>query len=100
MGILRVVAGRWRGRHLNAGVRHLNVGVRHLSSGPGRSNIGIRPTADRVRTSMFDRLMPVLPDARVLDLCAGTGALGIEALSRGRGPCHLRGAITGRHPTD
>ncbi|MDZ4805658.1 MAG: 16S rRNA (guanine(966)-N(2))-methyltransferase RsmD [Candidatus Eisenbacteria bacterium] len=69
MGILRVVAGRWRGRH--------------LSSGPGRSNIGIRPTADRVRTSMFDRLMPVLPDARVLDLCAGTGALGIEALSRG-----------------
>jgi 16S rRNA (guanine966-N2)-methyltransferase len=36
-----------------------------------------------VRTSLFDRLMPILPGARVLDLCAGTGALGIEALSRG-----------------
>lgn len=76
MGMLRVVAGRWRGRHLNAGSRP-------PSSGSGRPNLGIRPTADRVRTSLFDRLMPVLPGAHVLDLCAGSGALGIEALSRG-----------------
>jgi 16S rRNA (guanine966-N2)-methyltransferase len=69
MGVLRVVAGRWRGRHLSAG-SHRGVST-------------IRPTADRVRTSLFDRLMPVVAGARVLDLCAGTGALGIEALSRG-----------------
>jgi len=76
MGMLRVVAGRWRGRQLNAGSR--NAGA-----GSSRSNIGLRPTSDRVRTSLFDRLMPILPGAHVLDLCAGTGALGIEALSRG-----------------
>jgi len=69
MGVLRVVAGRWRGRHLMAG--------------SGRGQTAIRPTADRVRTSLFDKLMPILSGARVLDLCAGTGALGIEALSRG-----------------
>ena len=43
----------------------------------------IRPTMDRVKAAMFSSLAPLLPGARVLDLFAGTGALGIEALSRG-----------------
>lgn len=42
-----------------------------------------RPTADRVREALFNILSPWIADARVLDLFAGTGALGIEALSRG-----------------
>lgn len=69
MGDLRVIAGVWRGRRLKAG-RQAGAAL-------------LRPTADRVRTSLFDRLAPLLPGARVLDLFAGTGALGIEALSRG-----------------
>jgi 16S rRNA (guanine966-N2)-methyltransferase len=44
---------------------------------------GTRPTADRVREAVFSSLLPHLPGARVLDLYAGSGALGIEALSRG-----------------
>ena len=44
---------------------------------------GLRPTADRVRETLFNWLMPVIDGARCLDLFAGTGALGIEALSRG-----------------
>ena len=44
---------------------------------------GLRPSSDRVRETLFNWLMPVLPGARVLDLFAGTGALGLEALSRG-----------------
>lgn len=44
---------------------------------------GTRPTADRVREAVFSALLPRLPGARVLDLYAGSGALGIEALSRG-----------------
>jgi 16S rRNA (guanine966-N2)-methyltransferase len=44
---------------------------------------GLRPTPERVRETLFNWLAPVLEGARVLDLCAGTGALGIEALSRG-----------------
>lgn len=67
MGTLRVISGEWRGRRLKA----------------GSGATALRPTADRVRTALFDRLMPLLPGARVLDLFAGTGALGIEALSRG-----------------
>ena len=43
----------------------------------------VRPTADRVREALFSSLAPVVPGARVLDLFAGSGALGIEALSRG-----------------
>lgn len=43
----------------------------------------IRPTADIVKQSIFNRLMEITPDAVVLDLFCGTGALGIEALSRG-----------------
>ena len=48
---------------------------------------GVRPTADRVRESLFMVLRARLPGARVLDLCAGSGALGIEALSRGAAHC-------------
>jgi 16S rRNA (guanine966-N2)-methyltransferase len=63
---LRIIAGQWRGRRL---------------SFPDLT--GLRPTSDRVRETLFNWLAPVLPGARCLDLFAGSGALGIEALSRG-----------------
>jgi len=63
---LRVIAGQWRGRRLS------------FPDLPG-----LRPTPDRVRETLFNWLAPVLPGARCLDLFAGSGALGIEALSRG-----------------
>mgnify|MGYP001157854156 CR=1 FL=1 len=67
---MRIVAGKYRGK---------------LLASP--SNDSIRPTSDRARESMFNilasRLGPVLEGKRVLDLFAGTGALGLEALSRG-----------------
>jgi 16S rRNA (guanine966-N2)-methyltransferase len=44
---------------------------------------GVRPTMDRVKAAIFSSLADKIPDARVLDLFAGSGALGIEALSRG-----------------
>ena len=44
---------------------------------------GLRPTPERARETLFNWLAPVIAGARCLDLCAGTGALGIEALSRG-----------------
>ncbi|MCL5799242.1 MAG: 16S rRNA (guanine(966)-N(2))-methyltransferase RsmD [Gammaproteobacteria bacterium] len=65
-GRVRIIAGRYRGRFLDV----LPVG-------------GLRPTTDRMRVQLFSWLDPHLPGARVLDLCAGTGALGCEALSRG-----------------
>lgn len=46
---------------------------------------GLRPTPDRVRETLFNWLMPVIDGARCLDLFAGTGALGLEAASRGAG---------------
>lgn len=69
---MRIIAGRFRGSHLSA-------------VGKGDENAHLRPTSDRVRESLFSMLthMDVLQDARVLDLFAGTGALGLEALSRG-----------------
>lgn len=67
---MRIVGGRWGGRTLQ---------------GPKKD--GIRPTADRLRESLFNILAHAygdpVTDARVLDLFAGTGALGLEALSRG-----------------
>ncbi|ABM63071.1 16S rRNA (guanine(966)-N(2))-methyltransferase RsmD [Halorhodospira halophila] len=63
---LRIIAGQWRGRRL-----------------PIPAEIGVRPTGDRVRETLFNWLAPMLPGARCLDLFAGTGALGLEALSRG-----------------
>ncbi len=44
---------------------------------------GLRPTSDRLRETLFDILGPCVEGARVLDACAGTGAVGLEALSRG-----------------
>ena len=63
---MRIIAGSARGRRLDA------------PAGPDT-----RPTADRVRESLFSIVAPRLSGARVLDLFAGSGALGLEALSRG-----------------
>ena len=63
---LRIIAGAWRGRKL-----------------PFASVAGLRPTTDRVRETVFNWLAPGLPGSRCLDLFAGTGALSLEALSRG-----------------
>ncbi|MBD0319087.1 MAG: 16S rRNA (guanine(966)-N(2))-methyltransferase RsmD [Gemmatimonadetes bacterium] len=63
---MRIVAGEWGGRRLVAP--------------PGR---GTRPTTDRVREAWMSAVDPYLDGARVLDLFAGSGALGLEALSRG-----------------
>ena len=65
-GRVRIVAGTLRGSRLD------------VPDAPG-----LRPTSDRVRETLFNWLMPVIAGARCLDLFAGTGALGIEALSRG-----------------
>jgi len=65
---MRVIAGALRGRRFQAP--------------PGMDT---RPTRDRVRESLFDLLGPIPEGAAVLDLFAGSGALGIEALSRGAG---------------
>lgn len=69
---VRIIGGRWRGRKL------------HFPDGEG-----LRPTGDRIRETLFNWLMPVLPAARCLDLFAGSGALGFEALSRGADSCVL-----------
>ncbi|GGD23738.1 16S rRNA (guanine(966)-N(2))-methyltransferase RsmD [Sinisalibacter lacisalsi] len=74
---MRIIAGRFRGRAL-------------ASVGKGDKAGHLRPTSDRVRESLFSMLAggrfgDPLTDARVLDLFAGTGALGLEALSRGAG---------------
>lgn len=63
---MRIVAGRWRGRHIRP-----------------PDDPRVRPTADRVREAWMSIVQPHLEDARVLDLFAGSGALGLEALSRG-----------------
>lgn len=63
---MRIVAGQWRGRHIEP-----------------PADARVRPTADRVREAWMSIVAPWLPEARVLDLFAGSGALGLEALSRG-----------------
>jgi 16S rRNA (guanine966-N2)-methyltransferase len=65
-GSVRIIGGRWRGTRL-----------------PVPDLPGLRPTSDRARETLFNWLQPVLSGARVLDLFAGSGALGLEALSRG-----------------
>jgi 16S rRNA (guanine966-N2)-methyltransferase len=65
---LRIIGGRWRGRKLRF-----------------PPSDAIRPTPDRVRETLFNWLAAVIPDAACLDLFAGSGALGLEALSRGAG---------------
>ncbi len=63
---MRIIAGTFKGRTLSA-----------------PSWDGLRPTSDRLRETLFNVLAPRIGGARVLDLYAGTGAVGIEALSRG-----------------
>ena len=63
-GTVRIIGGKWKGRKL-------------------RVAAGVRPTPDRVRETLFNWLLADAQDGRVLDLFAGTGALGFEALSRG-----------------
>jgi RNA methyltransferase, RsmD family len=63
---MRIIAGSARGRQLR-----------------GPKGPGVRPTSDKVRESLFSILAPILPGARFLDLFTGTGAMGLEALSRG-----------------
>ncbi len=65
-GRLRIVAGNWRSRLLD------------IADVPG-----LRPTSQRIRETLFNWLAPRIDGARCLDLFAGTGALGLEALSRG-----------------
>ncbi len=65
-GRLRIVAGKWRSRLLD------------IAAVPG-----LRPTPERIRETLFNWLSPRIHGARCLDLFAGTGALGLEALSRG-----------------
>lgn len=63
---VRIIGGRWRGRRV-----------------PFPGVEGLRPTPDRVRETLFNWLSPYIAGARVLDLYAGSGILGLEALSRG-----------------
>lgn len=64
-GRLRIISGRWRGEYLN---------VTELE--------GLRPTPSRTRETVFNWLQQSVADSRCLDLFAGTGAMGLEALSR------------------
>jgi 16S rRNA (guanine966-N2)-methyltransferase len=65
-GHVRIIAGKWRGSKL-----------------PVMDAPGLRPSSDRVRETLFNWLQPHMAGSRVLDLFAGTGALGFEAASRG-----------------
>ena len=65
-GQLRIIGGEWRGRKIRFPAVE-----------------GLRPTPDRVRETLFNWLAPVITGSRCLDLYAGSGALGLEALSRG-----------------
>lgn len=64
-GQIRIIGGQWRGRKL-----------------PVPDSAGLRPTTDRVRETLFNWLAPDIQQARCLDCFAGSGALGVEALSR------------------
>ncbi|MCA1556986.1 MAG: 16S rRNA (guanine(966)-N(2))-methyltransferase RsmD [Acidobacteria bacterium] len=63
---MRVIAGQYRGRNLRS-----------------PPSMQVRPTSDRLRETLFNVLAPRIDGVRFLDLCAGSGAVGIEALSRG-----------------
>jgi len=63
---IRIIGGRWRNTRLS------------VPASPG-----LRPSSDRVRETLFNWLSPLLPGARVIDVFAGTGALGLESVSRG-----------------
>jgi 16S rRNA (guanine966-N2)-methyltransferase len=66
LGELRIIGGQWRSRRVAF-----------------EAADGVRPTPDRVRQTVFDWLAPRIEGARCLDLFAGSGAMGLEALSRG-----------------
>ncbi len=66
LGTLRIIGGTHRSRQISFD-----------------ASTGVRPTPDRVRQTLFDWLAPVIHGARCLDLFAGSGALGLEAVSRG-----------------
>lgn len=68
LGTLRIIGGQWRSRLIDFDAQD-----------------GVRPTPDRVRQTVFDWLAPQIEGAVCLDLFAGSGALGMEALSRGAG---------------
>jgi 16S rRNA (guanine966-N2)-methyltransferase len=70
--VLRIIAGTWRGRRFRF-----------------TAQADIRPTPDRVRETLFNWLRERVTAARCLDLCAGSGALGLEALSRGAARVHF-----------
>ena len=63
---MRVIAGKYRGRNLKS-----------------PTSLEVRPTSDRLRETLFNVIAPRIDETRFLDLCAGSGAVGIEALSRG-----------------
>jgi 16S rRNA (guanine966-N2)-methyltransferase len=69
---MRIVAGQWRGRR--------------IAAPPGKD---VRPTLDRVREAWMSIVQPYLVGAKVVDLFAGSGALGLEALSRGAAETHF-----------
>ncbi|MBQ0760700.1 MAG: 16S rRNA (guanine(966)-N(2))-methyltransferase RsmD [Zhongshania sp.] len=69
-GMLRIIGGQWRSRKL------------HFQAAEG-----LRPTSDRIRETLFNWLSPHIHDAHCLDLFAGSGALGLEALSRYAAHC-------------
>ncbi len=69
---MRIIAGRWRGRR--------------IAAPPGKD---VRPTLDRVREAWMSIVQPYLVGAEVADLFAGSGALGLEALSRGAAAAHF-----------
>jgi 16S rRNA (guanine966-N2)-methyltransferase len=70
--VLRIIAGTWRGRRFRF-----------------TAAADIRPTPDRVRETLFNWLRERVTGAACLDLCAGSGALGLEALSRGAARVHF-----------
>lgn len=63
---MRIIAGQYKGRRLKT-----------------LDGLAVRPTSDRMRETLFNILMPRIEGARFADVCAGSGAVGIEALSRG-----------------
>jgi 16S rRNA (guanine966-N2)-methyltransferase len=79
---VRIIGGRWRGRKIRF-----------------PPEAAIRPSPDRVRETLFNWLAPVIRGARCLDLFAGSGVLGLEALSRGAASVVLvdRDRIVARH---
>ncbi len=69
---LRIIGGEWRNRRLSV-----------------IDSEGLRPTGERLRETLFNWLAPVIVGARCIDCFAGTGALGLEALSRGAARVHF-----------